>query len=138
MLKRIFTLAVVAACVFLYMLPAFSQEDITTLFDPAFKVHQRPAAVFNHDVHNEKAGIDDCAVCHHVWEDGKLVPDESSEDQKCSDCHKVKPESGKTSLRNAFHKRCTDCHLKMKKGPVTCAGCHPKEGHIPAAPAEHE
>lgn len=133
MLKRVFSIAVIAACVFLYMIPAFCQEDITSLLDPAFKHPERPAAVFAHDEHNEKAGIEDCATCHHVWEDGKIVEDESSEDQKCSDCHKVKPETGKTGLRNAYHKLCSNCHVKEDKGPVTCAGCHPKGGAAPAA-----
>ena len=136
MSKRVFSIAVVAACVFLYMIPAFSQDEITFLLDPAFKKHERPAAVFVHDVHNEKAGIDDCAVCHHVWEDGKIVEDESSEDQKCSDCHKVKPDSGTTGLRNAYHNLCTSCHIKENKGPVTCAGCHPDGGSVSVVPVD--
>ncbi|WP_432738234.1 acidic tetraheme cytochrome c3 TmcA [Maridesulfovibrio sp. FT414] len=126
MLKRVISVAVVAACVFLYMIPAFCQEDMTVLLDPAFKHPQRPAALFAHDAHNEKAGLDDCATCHHVWEDGKIVEGQSSEDQKCSDCHAVKPEAGKTGLRNAYHKLCTGCHVKVEEGPVSCAGCHPK------------
>ncbi len=134
MLKRTFTLAVVAACVFLYLLPAYSQYEIKFLLDPAFDHHERPAAVFNHEEHNEKAEIYECYVCHHVWEDGKIVEYESSEDQKCSDCHDVDPEAGNTGLRNAYHKLCTDCHIEKDKGPVTCAGCHPKDG---AAPAGH-
>ncbi|WP_320171027.1 acidic tetraheme cytochrome c3 TmcA [Maridesulfovibrio sp.] len=133
MLKKVFSMAVLAACVFLYMIPAFCQDEITVLLDPAFEPHQRPAAVFVHDAHNEKAGIEDCSLCHHVWEDGKIVEGESSEDQKCSDCHAVKPEAGKTGLRNAYHKLCTGCHVKEDKGPVSCAGCHP-DG---AAHAEH-
>ncbi|ACS81092.1 acidic tetraheme cytochrome c3 TmcA [Maridesulfovibrio salexigens] len=133
MIKRVFSIAVIAACVLLYMVPAFCQEDITSLLDPAFPKHQRPAAVFAHDAHNEMAGIEDCAVCHHVWEDGKIVEDESSEDQKCSDCHAVKAEAGKTDLRNAYHQLCSNCHVKEDKGPISCAGCHPKGGAAPAA-----
>ncbi len=134
MLKRVFTIAAVAACVFLYMIPAFCQDEISFLKDPAFVHPTRPAAVFAHDEHNEKAGIEDCAACHHVWEDGKLVEGESSEDEKCSSCHQIKPESGKTGLRNAYHKLCSNCHIEEDKGPVTCAGCHPNGG---AAPSGH-
>lgn len=134
MLKRVLTVAAVVACVFLYMIPAFCQDEITFLKDPAFVHPERPAAPFMHDMHNEKAGIEDCATCHHVWKDGKVVADESSEDQKCSSCHKVKAEAGKTSLRNAYHKLCINCHIKKDKGPVTCAGCHPDGG---AAPVGH-
>ncbi|MBI9110787.1 acidic tetraheme cytochrome c3 TmcA [Maridesulfovibrio ferrireducens] len=134
MLKRVLTIAAVVACVFLYMVPAFCQDDITFLLDPAFVHPERPAAVFAHDGHNEKAGIEDCATCHHVWADGKIVEDESSEDQKCSSCHQVKPEAGKTGLRNGYHKLCSNCHIEKDKGPVTCAGCHPDGG---AAPAGH-
>jgi len=66
----------------LAFVPAHSLEDMVVLQDSAFKHRQRPAAVFVHEQHNEKAELDECSVCHHVYEDGKKVDDESSEDKR--------------------------------------------------------
>jgi hypothetical protein len=101
-------------------------EDIPRLDNSVFENPQRPAVVFDHDLHNEKAGLEEnCNTCHHVYEDKKLVPDESSEDNSCSECHSIKKtKDNSISLRQAFHKRCKDCHFKLKKGPVLCGECH--------------
>ncbi|MDQ7032309.1 MAG: cytochrome c3 family protein [Desulfonauticus sp.] len=101
------------------------QEDYLIL-GKEFKSPERPRVIFHHDLHNEKAHIENCSVCHHVYKNGKLVPDESSEDQPCSSCHKVHPVKGDNpiSLREAYHKRCMGCHLKEKRGPVMCGECH--------------
>lgn len=49
--------------------PGFSQDEYERLSVSAFEKPARPAARFAHDDHNEKAGIsDDCALCHHVYE----------------------------------------------------------------------
>lgn len=94
----------------------------------AFDTLRRPAAVFDHDEHNDAAGIEDCGVCHHVWEDGKLVPDESSEDTPCADCHSVKAgPDNPVSLANAFHTQCRSCHIERGQGPLLCGQCHKKE-----------
>ena len=106
---------------------AMAQEDMTLLNDPAFGVHQRPAAVFVHDLHNEKAEIEDCSVCHHVYEDGKLVEGESSEDDSCSSCHAVKAEGEEPGLMQAYHQRCITCHTETGKGPLACGQCHVKK-----------
>lgn len=93
----------------------------------AFKKTIRPRVLFDHDAHNETADLDECGSCHHVWEGGKQVEDESSEDQSCSDCHSLKPGSGnKISLVNAFHIQCRSCHFEGNKGPVLCGQCHRK------------
>ncbi len=109
---------------------AFSaQEEIERMDTSTFETPRRPGAVFAHDDHNEAAGLEDnCAICHHVYENGKLVEDESSEDSPCSECHGISagPENG-ISLVNAFHKRCRDCHFDAGKGPVLCGQCHRKE-----------
>ena len=57
----------------LAMTTAWSQEDMTVVDNAAFDNPQRPPSVFVHDEHNEAAGIDDCASCHHVYEDGDAV-----------------------------------------------------------------
>ncbi|MDA8136624.1 MAG: cytochrome c3 family protein [Desulfobacteraceae bacterium] len=107
----------------------FSREDQERLDPSAFERPRRPGAVFSHDGHNEKAGLsDNCALCHHVYENKQLVEGESSEDKACSDCHGLKsgPENGIPLVR-AFHARCRECHFDSGKGPVLCGQCHMKE-----------
>ena len=110
----------------LCLVPAYGQEDIVSLEDSAFKDRQRPAAVFNHEEHNEKAEIEECDVCHHLYVDGEKVADESSEDQSCSDCHTVEGGGEAPALMKAYHNLCKDCHRENNKGPITCGECHPR------------
>ena len=83
----VFILAIVVVSIFLFA-SAYSQEEMIFVDNSVFKNPQRTSSVFHHDEHNEKAGIEDeeCNKCHHVYEDGKLLEDESSEDQSCSEC----------------------------------------------------
>ncbi len=103
--------------------PVFSQEQPATLAPKALRPLTRPAASFQHDAHNEKAGLNDCVVCHHAGKNGVIVPGESSEGTDCAECH---PKDAKTghSLINAFHQQCKGCHEKQGKGPITCGECH--------------
>ena len=117
----------VLACMLAFM-PAHSQEDITFLKDKAFGEGERPAAVFVHEEHNEKAEIEECNVCHHVHKDGELVEDESSEDMSCSDCHNVKEGYPTLPLMKAYHNLCQGCHKEKGHGPITCGECHPRGG----------
>nr|WP_320193204.1 cytochrome c3 family protein [uncultured Desulfobacter sp.] len=106
---------------------AAAGDDIVRMDTSAFDRLRRPAAVFDHDLHNETAQIDDCAVCHHVWENGEIVPDESSEDTPCSDCHGLtEGPNNPMPLANAFHVQCRSCHIRTGKGPLLCAECHQK------------
>lgn len=106
---------------------AIAGDDLVRMDTSAFDQLRRPAAVFDHDAHNEAAQVDDCAVCHHVWENGKLVPDESSEDSPCSDCHGLTAGADNPMpLVNAFHTQCRSCHVQQGKGPLLCAECHKK------------
>jgi hypothetical protein len=123
-------------CCMLALMPAYSQEDIIALADEAFGSKQRPPAVFAHEQHNEKAEIEDCSVCHHVYKDGEKVEDESSEDMGCSDCHHVKKGYPTRPLMKAYHNLCQGCH-KEKKGPVTCGECHPRGKVAVAADEGH-
>jgi len=112
----------------IYSLLCFAQEDMKFIKSPAFKTYQRPPAVFVHDKHNEKAGLYDCSICHHVYENGKLVEGAMSVGQSCSDCHKVKKSvADMTPLMEAYHKQCITCHKKRKKGPLACGECHVKK-----------
>ena len=106
------------------VLPALSQEDITTIDEEGFHKHQRPPAVFNHDKHNETAEIEACNECHHIYENGEKLQDESSEDQPCSECHSEHSATKQPGLKKAFHLNCKGCHLAKKKGPVMCGQCH--------------
>ena len=103
---------------------SFSQEEMRLVDNSVFESPVRAPAVFEHDVHNETAGLDDCTVCHHLYEDGKLIEDETSEDQACSECHPVNGSGNSLSLRRAYHLNCKGCHLEEKAGPIMCAQCH--------------
>ncbi len=104
---------------------AFS-HDCLAIDEETFDKPLRPSVCFIHDDHNDTAGIDDCTVCHHVYEDGKLLEDESSEDSSCSECHYDNNDAKQLGLVVKFHKRCRGCHLDQKTGPITCGGCHTK------------
>lgn len=118
-------LALLVAAVSLWGLaPVFSQEDMVVVDTSPFDNPQRPPSLFRHDAHNEKAGIDDCAECHHVYEDGKKLEDEHSADRRCSDCHALQARGRVPGLTQAFHANCKGCHLDQKKGPVMCGQCH--------------
>jgi len=117
----------------LILVPTYSQEDMATLEDSGFKDRQRPAAVFSHDEHSEKAAIDECNVCHHVYKEGKKIADDSSEGQECSECHRLKEYKENTiPLMKAYHAMCKGCHQGKKaegkkRGPLTCGECHPRK-----------
>jgi hypothetical protein len=87
----------------------------------------RPSPAFAHDEHNEKAGIEDCIECHHVYdEDGNRLEDESSEDQECSECHGAEGDEYPMDLVRHYHLNCRGCHQAEKAGPVACGECHAK------------
>ena len=121
--RAVVILAVVVFATF-FLVTAWSQEDMKVVPPGAFPNPQRPAAVFLHDAHNEKAQIDNCNECHHVFQDGKLVEDESSEDRRCSDCHELEDAGRQPGLTKAFHLNCKGCHQAKKKGPAMCGECH--------------
>ena len=110
----------------LLLVAAYSQDDMTVVDNTVFPKPERPPALFEHDDHNEAAGIEDCQECHHVYEDGVLLEDESSEDEMCSDCHDLRPSGRMPGLMKAFHLNCKGCHLEKKAGPVMCGECHRK------------
>lgn len=105
---------------------AWSLDEMSVVDNSVFDHPQRTPSVFMHDAHNETAGIDECSVCHHVYEDGQLVADESSEDMRCSDCHYLEKIDEQPALMNAFHANCKGCHEEEGKGPILCGECHVK------------
>ena len=95
---------------------------------PELQPYKYPPAVFNHDEHNEKAGLEEnCVVCHHGGEDGVMDMEEDSSGTPCADCHTVKKQKGVTPLRRAYHLQCITCHENQDKGPVQCKSCHVPE-----------
>lgn len=124
--RTIVTLVLAGLLTVLFMGAAQSQDDIVDLKAPAFINHTRPAALFAHDAHNEKAGLEQCNACHHVYEDGKFMEDQDSVGTACSDCHTLKAQGRQPGLMVAYHKQCKGCHESQAKGPVACGQCHVK------------
>ena len=106
---------------------AVSQEDMKKVSAEAFPEHTRPLALFEHDKHNEAAGIEACETCHHGKDDkGKQDPEDNSAGTPCADCHAPANATG-TPLMRAYHQQCISCHTKRDAGPTYCGGCH-KDG----------
>ncbi len=72
-----------------------------------------------------------CKDCHHVYENGKNVLDESKLEEgnqgvRCSACHSS---GSRIGLEQAFHNQCMGCHKqsakeKKKTAPRLCGECH--------------
>ncbi len=105
---------------------AVSQEGIEIVSDSAFTKQTRPPVQFFHDEHNEMAAIDECNVCHHMFEDGKPLEDDDSIGMECSECHYSKTQDSSADLIRSYHLQCNGCHLKQKAGPILCGECHRK------------
>ncbi|PID73204.1 MAG: acidic cytochrome c3 [Desulfobacterales bacterium] len=125
MKKKHYLLMAIIGVAFVAMasLSGFSQEDIAYVRDSAFGLRDRGPVAFVHDEHNEKAEIEDCNACHHVYEDGKLLEDETSEGMECSECHMTGGKTRMDLMRN-YHLQCKGCHEDLGKGPVMCGECH--------------
>ena len=119
----LFIFAIFAACC-CNTVKVTAQEDMIAIDNQVFGIPKRPPAVFEHDPHNELAAIEECNICHHIYEDGKLIEGESSEDQSCVDCHEMQDAGQKPGLMKAFHTNCKSCHREKKKGPLMCGQCH--------------
>jgi hypothetical protein len=89
----------------------------------------RPAVTLPHN-HHVEAGLS-CKDCHHLYENGKNVLDESKLEEgdkgiRCVTCHGAK---FRPNLEQAFHNQCLGCHAKYQKekkktGPRYCGECH--------------
>ena len=121
--RGVVLLAALLLTVFL-LVAAYSQEDMTAIDNSVFPDPERSASIFNHEEHNEAAEIDECNECHHVYEGGVKLEDESSEDMLCSECHLMEDTDEQPGLMKAFHLNCKGCHLENQKGPVMCGQCH--------------
>jgi len=127
MRKNILFIGVLMGVLALVAFTAYSQDDIEVVDDSGFASTMRPLPTFKHDEHNEKAGIEECSECHHVYdEQGNLVEGESSEDMLCSECHGSEGGEYPMGLVRAYHLNCKGCHESREAGPVTCGECHIK------------
>lgn len=125
MKKSAFFMCASVVVTLLVLVSAHCQEEMVVINSDGFKNPQRPPAIFRHEEHNEAAGIEECNECHHVYDDdGQLVEDESSEDQRCSECHETESSGRQPGLMKAFHKNCKGCHQEKDNGPVMCGQCH--------------
>jgi len=123
--SAVFILTLISISVFIFV-SAYSQDEMEFVDNSVFENPERVPSVFLHDEHNEKAEVEECNECHHIYEDEKLVEDESSEDQRCSECHEMKASGNMPALMKAYHTNCKGCHLEKKKGPIMCGECHIK------------
>lgn len=103
---------------------SYSGEEKSRIDNDAFENPKRVSCVYDHDEHMEAAELEECNVCHHLYEDGKKVEDEASDDQRCSECHAVGSSEDTLSLRKAYHTRCKGCHMTKEVGPILCGECH--------------
>ena len=125
MRKPVVIVVTVLAVLLMIMASAYCQEDMEFVSNEVFENPQRPPATFLHDTHNEAAGLEDCAECHHLYDEAGVKSEyESSEDQACSDCHAETDQGSKPGLMKAYHLNCKGCHLSGEKGPILCAECH--------------
>ena len=123
MTARKVIIAAAAALLVLLAISAWAQPEGPLEVD-AFGQMERPAVPFMHDEHNEKAALEDCAACHHVYKDGQLQEGEDSVGTPCADCHQLDDNGSQPGLRKAYHGQCKGCHETQGKGPVACGECH--------------
>jgi c(7)-type cytochrome triheme protein len=126
---RVLLIAVTALLVFIVS-PLYAQPD-KMVFDPLkiFGKSKRPSVMFSHN-HHVEGGLS-CKDCHHIYENGKNVLDETKLEEgnqgiRCSACHGPK---FRIDLEQAFHDQCIGCHRKFQKerkktGPRFCGECH--------------
>jgi len=125
-MKTRYAIVAVAALMILCLsiLPAVSQDESPVFPADAFPDPQRPVSRFTHDDHMAFETIEDCYVCHHLYEDGTLLEGESSEGTSCGECHALEADDGEVDRLRAYHGRCKGCHEKEKAGPIACGECH--------------
>jgi len=117
------------AFVFLSSADADNQEKV-------FADRQRPSVNFLDEMHDTHMESYECLDCHHRYENGENVLDESeleegNQDIQCAACHHSEAETG---LRAAFHTQCIGCHEKLncQEGsslPILCGECHIRHGN---------
>ncbi len=109
---------------------SYGQEEIFLDNPDGYPKKQRSGVVFPHEFH---MGEFDCLDCHHDYDNGENVLDESELEEgntglMCISCH---DDGSKVDLKQAFHRQCVVCHMQLRKakqptGPELCGECHRK------------
>lgn len=123
--QRQFLILILTGFILSMCTAVIAQDDVMTLSSKAFGKPGRPSVVFRHGAHSQTF---DCTACHHVFQNGQNVWDQTSP-TACAECHKPQSKDGSLTLRPSFHKLCMDCHKKVlsqgkQSGPVMCGHCH--------------
>lgn len=131
-MKRLTSSVFLIAMAFILITGAslMAQSDKMTLdSSKGLSGKKRPPVTFPHNLHVDK-GLS-CKDCHHLYEKGKNVLDESKLEEgnkeiQCSACHVPK---SRLNLEQAYHGQCVGCHKKpvkdqKKTPPRYCGGCH--------------
>lgn len=105
-------------------------EEIIIHHSKSFKNKRQGPVNFPHELHMERF---ECLDCHHRFENGRNVLDESELEEgnpaaQCAGCHNLK---SPCDLQKAYHRQCLNCHVNNrnpgeKSGPRMCIGCHEK------------
>ena len=121
---------VVALVAFTISVLRAQPDNILLNHSEAFGKKERAPVAFPHGRHME-GGLS-CKDCHHRYDKGKNVLDESELEEgnpkiRCSGCHG--PHT-RVDLQQAFHRQCVGCHRKDEKGgkktgSLLCGECHP-------------
>ena len=92
-MKTSYGVSTIAALMVLliFIMPVASQDEDSIFPEDVFPDRQRPISLFTHEEHMGFDSIEDCYVCHHVFEGGKLVEGESSDGTACGECHELNP-----------------------------------------------
>ncbi|MFZ5571091.1 MAG: cytochrome c3 family protein [Thermodesulfobacteriota bacterium] len=111
-------------------LPILSADEET---DP-FPDRQRPPVNFLEEYHDAHMESQECLACHHKYEDGENVLDESdleedNPDIRCASCHNASSDNDPTDPMEAYHRQCMGCHDELsakgeETGPSLCGECH--------------
>jgi hypothetical protein len=95
---------------------------------------KKGAVILSHFKHSADYKIA-CTQCHHDYQEGENVWQNSDPVKKCIECHNPLRKVGKImKLQNAYHKNCKDCHKAYLKDhgaaniPLKkCSDCHLKK-----------
>ena len=136
--NRVASLTCFAVFLFVVMVVFFSSANAGK-HEQTFANRQRPPVNFLNEMHDLHMETYECLDCHHRYENGENVLDESeleegNQDIRCAACHHSE---AKTRTREAFHNQCIGCHEKLndREGgslPILCGECHVRHGGIPA------
>ncbi len=134
LMGRVLLLGAVTMTLIVGPLSADDMPEDILIENEGYATDRKGPVSFSHLSHSEDYGVE-CRECHHIYEDGENVWDESDEVQKCRECHIPTENRGKVKkLKIAFHRKCKNCHRKLTKEGMSddapyrkCSDCHEKK-----------